>query len=434
MMNTETTAQTETALLKALVLDPSRIDHVSPQLTGADFADPHLGHFFDVLVTAHTAGLPVGDLRVLKPELERHQVDQSVANAAALGRMFVQDGTAANALHYAGLVRRAAMLRHHEANAHEVLRRTREPDADPDSLAAWLEGRLATIGHQVDRQPRTAAEIADEYIAELKRPATRKRTVMSGLLALDETVGGWMPGELIVVAARTSMGKTALAMQMAQHSAAAGKSVLFASLEMRDTELIGRILCGAAQVDSRRIRSGRHNETDVANIEFQASRMEDHPLRVWSPGRATTSQIRAAAKRVRALAGLDLLIVDYIGLVRPSDPKRQRYEQIGQITGDLKACAQELEVPVIALCQVNRQADGTEPRLAHLRESGNVEQDADAVLFVHRAEPADTDATLIVAKHRHATTGSIRVNWIPAETRFVDPVPPPLDEFADYAP
>ena len=114
------------------------------------------------------------------------------------------------------------------------------------------------------------------------------------------------------------------------------------------------------------------------------------------------------------------MVVDYLGLVRPADPKRPRHEQMGQVSADLKALAKELELPVLALCQVNREADGTEPRLSHLRDSGSIEQDADVVLFIHRDETDKDAAKLIVAKHRHGDTGAVRLAWDAPRTRFAD--------------
>jgi replicative DNA helicase len=409
-----TTTESETALLSAMLVDPGEIDIVSADLSLADFRDSDLGCLYDAMVTLHQSGRPAGDLRVLVPELRRMGLPEAVTNVAFLGRLLM-NGTAGNARFYAAEVRRGSRLRRQECIAHGLLARASAVDADPDKIAQWLDASSLSVGAETDRC-RKVGDIAIDYLADLREPASRKHVVMSGILGLDETIGGFLPGELIVLAARTSVGKTALALQIASHVAERGRSVAFVSLEMRDRELVGRILCGAAGVNSQRVRSGDIDERDIGQLEWAASHIDNQHLWIWDPPRATTGQIRARAKRLAATDGLHLVIVDYIGLVQPTDPKRQRFEQVSAITSDLKAMAKELAVPVLALCQLNREADGNEPRLSHLRDSGSVEQDADCVLFLHRK--TDSETTLVIAKHRHAATGSVNLRWVPARTRF----------------
>lgn len=408
--------ESEMALLAAMLVDPSQIDTVAGELSAADFSGTGLAALYDALVTLHQAGIPLGDVTVLVPELRRANVPDAVCSPVFLGRMLM-NGVAGHVRFYAQEVRRASRLRAQEEIGRSLITRAWEVDADPDRIATWLDAATTSVGMPSD-DCRMVGEIAAEYIAELRQPKARQRIVMSGVLGLDETIGGFMPGELVVLAARPNVGKTALAMQMACHVAAHGRGVLFVSLEMEDRELVGRILCGTSGVNSQLIRAGEYDDRDIGRLEWAGAKISDYPLTVWDPPRATTTQIRARAKR-RAVSssGLSLLVVDYISLIQPTDHKRALFEQIGQITGDLKAMAKELPVPVLALCQLNRQADGEEPRLSHLRYSGSVEQDADCVLFIHR-EPKDNTTTLMIAKHRHAPTGSIQLRWVPERTRF----------------
>lgn len=423
-MISSTISETERTLIASLVLEPSQIDHVAEQLSGAEFADSDLGEMYTAIVNAHQAGLPVGDAKILLPELQRVGVDKMVANASFLGRIFLS-GVGPHAKHYAADVQRDAVRRRLSTIGEDLCVRAVDIELDPASTMAWLEARLATLGHNTGAPCLPIGEIAADYLETLRRRETRANCVMSGLLTLDESIGGWMPGELVILAARTSVGKTALATQMALFASAAGKRVLFISLEMESYELVNRILCGAARVDSRQIRTGEYDDDDLSRMTYQASKIHDHELFIWAPSYATTGRIRAMCRRIKAMAGLDLLVVDYLQLLRPMIPKSKRYEEVSDDTAALKAIARELQVPVISLAQLNRQADGARPRLAHLRESGSIEQDADAVIFLHQEKPlsasyTDCDTDLIVAKHRHACTGEHKIRWIPARTRFED--------------
>jgi replicative DNA helicase len=406
----------EHALLGSILLDPAEIDVVAADVSAGDFSDRDLGQLFEALVTIHECGLPSGDMTIVVPELRRMGFPEAVRNAAFLARL-VANVTAGHARFYAGEVRRASRLRHQAALGQALVDLTAKQGADPDQIASWLDASITSVGLPA-AQSRSVGDIAEDYLRELQEPQFRERIVMSGIANLDGKIGGWMPGELVILAARTGIGKTALGMQIASHLGHEQRPVLFVSLEMKDRELVGRLLCGAAGMNGRRIRSGRYDEYDIAQLQRSADQFRGEPVYIWAPPRATTGKIRAVAKRMSASRGLDLLVVDYLGLVQPTDSKRQRYEQLGQVTGDLKAMAKELNVPVLALCQLNRDADGQEPRLSQLRDSGSIEQDADIVLFIHADKPDTSERTLIVAKHRHGDVGKLSLVWNKARLRF----------------
>ena len=406
----------ETALLAAVILDPTNMGKVVDLVSADDFGDPDFGAMFEGLRTLHDAGLPIGDPKVFLPELQRANVPVD----AALVYRLIQEGTPANARYYAKQIRRCEMLRRHYRIGWDLLERTTATDADPADIGQWLESRLATIGQRVADPPRQLDEVAGEIIADLRdRDSAAPRGIMTGLIRHDETTGGWQPGELVILAARPGVGKTALALQVAMHNAMRHRPVLFVSLEMRDRELVTRVLCGRSRVDSRLLRAGDVTPSDLQDLERASTEVDGVPLRIWAPPTATLPLIRAVAKRERVASGLALLAVDYIGLVQPDDRTRPRHEQVAAVSAGLKRLAKELVVPVLALCQLNREADRTEPRLAHLRESGAIEQDADLITFLHRPD-SDARTTLIVAKHRHGETGKMELAWLPEETRFDD--------------
>jgi len=416
-----TDPDSERALLAAVIVDPSQLNKLADTVCAEDFGDPDLAALFDALQTLHDAGFPVNDARVLVPELKRLNVPRPVTEPAFIASLIADGGVHAyHATYYGQQVRRSAVLRRQQTVGRELLARTANPGADPADIAAWLDSQFSAIGQRVAHPPRQMDAIADEIIEELKNPDLRSRGVMTGLPSHDEAAGGWMPGELVILAARPGIGKTSLGVQIAFHNAMRQRPVLFVSLEMRDRELISRVLCGLSTVNSRRVRAGRLTATDCAAMEKASVQISGVPLHVWAPPTATLLRIRAVAKQQATASGLALLVVDYIGLVQPEDRARPRHEQVAAVSAGLKALAKELTVPVLALCQLNRDVENRkgEPLLSNLRESGAIEQDADIVLFIHRERRDTPQAKLIVAKHRHGDTGAIPLLWVPARTSF----------------
>jgi replicative DNA helicase len=270
--------------------------------------------------------------------------------------------------------------------------------------------------------------------------------VETGFTDFDQLTGGLHNSELIILAARPSMGKTALAMNMAEHAAIQLQTpVLFISLEMSSIELADRMLCSLAKVNGHRLRNGTISAEDRARLVEKAAEISQAPLYVDDSPSRTVTEIAAAARRIRRREGrLGLIVIDYLQLIEPDNSKDPRQEQVARIARRLKGMARELEVPVLCLAQLNRQAEDSKdhrPRLSHLRESGAIEQDADVVMFVHREEYYHRgdeqneyagQAELIVSKQRNGPIGDVRLVWLREFTRFQDEVPDRLQEFDDY--
>jgi replicative DNA helicase len=231
-----------------------------------------------------------------------------------------------------------------------------------------------------------------------------------------------MPGELVIIAARPGQGKTALAMQIAQRVATRGQ-VVFVSLEMRDRELIRRSLSALSGVNSKKLREARVTELEFDQLRGARMELTGLPLEICAPNRATMQQIVGMAKYRKAMGGgVRMLFVDYIGLIRAGTGERgmERHLQVGEFTAGLKSLGKELGCPVVALAQLNRDAQNKPPTLANLRESGSIEQDADIVLLIHH--PSDEPrAHLMIAKHRHGKACIVRIPWNPETTSFGDP-------------
>jgi len=264
-----------------------------------------------------------------------------------------------------------------------------------------------------------------------------------GFADLDSKTAGLHNSELVILAARPSMGKTALAMNVAENVALGQNSpTLFVSLEMSSLELADRLLCSVARVNGHRLRNGTISQDDRLRLVEKSATLSQAPLFVDDAPSRTVTEIAAAARRIkRRQGGLGLIVIDYLQLIEPDNPRDPRQEQVAKIARRLKGLAREMAVPVMCLAQLNRQTEmGKEniPRLSHLRESGAIEQDADVVLFVHREEyyhrgedqkPYAGQAQIICAKQRNGPVGEIDLEWLRDFTRFQDRVPDRLKEF-----
>jgi replicative DNA helicase len=404
------------------------LDRIAPIVSAADFEDSALGSLYAALALLCEARQPITDFTWLPGELARMDVPGDVRTQLALIRCVEAAVNQAHVVHYAEQVATAASLRRWSLVAGQLAERAADPMAKPDSIATWLESQVSRLSARRTDDARTVGEIAADVLAEIDRPRATGSGVMSGLLPLDEAMGPLMGGELCIIAARTGCGKTSLATQWAEHAAERGNTALIVSLEMRDAELVKRMLCSRSDTDSRDLRGGTLSQEQRLGIVNAVQVIDNLPLRIWSPPSASVAEILAVARHAKATAGLGLLVVDYLNLARPDDRRLPRYEQVSQISAGLKVLAKELDVPLIALAQLNREADGNEPKLSHLRESGSIEQDADVVLLVHHPGNAGTassanlrGANIIVAKHRHGETGLVRLLWAPRETRFSSP-------------
>ena len=243
------------------------------------------------------------------------------------------------------------------------------------------------------------------------------------------------------------MGKTALAMNIAEHvTTKCNATTLFVSLEMSSIELGDRLLCSAARVNSSRLRNGTITNEERLKLIAMAGEISKAPLRIDDSPARTMTQIAANARRLKRQESLGLIVIDYLQLIEPDNSRDPRQEQVSKIARRLKRLARELEVPVLCLAQLNRQAEASKdnkPRLSHLRESGAIEQDADVVMFVHRDEYYQTNeedrervkgqAELIIQKQRNGPTGDLPLTWLHEFTRFENAMQKPYDEFESHS-
>ncbi|MEX1028279.1 MAG: DnaB-like helicase C-terminal domain-containing protein [Candidatus Paceibacterota bacterium] len=408
----------ERSLLASCLLDPRNVDKVCRSVSGHDFHDGANGALYDAILAIHEAGLPIDDQAVLRAELARMGRAEQWPGSE-LYRL-LNDGTGNHATYYAHRVRECSRQRRYLDIGEQLA--VRALDSRPDDIASWLAGQLDSMDTDRATAVRSIGEIVMGVLDDLDSDGVAGRGLMTGLVCVDEAVGAMMPGESWVLAARPAVGKTSLAMQIAMHNAERDRPVLFVSLEMSDSELIQRLLCSRAKVNQRIVRNGALGKDKRKTLVEAASPLHSLPLRIWSPSMATIHDIRATARLEQKTTGIALLVVDYLHLVAPArgDEKRSATEQVTNTSNAVKRLAKELACPVLVLAQLNRESERnkTRPSLADLRQSGAIEQDADVVMFLHRAKP---ETELIVAKHRHGVEGIVELEWIGTETRYADP-------------
>lgn len=427
--------EAEMSVLGGVLLRSDAISHVlSLALEPEDFFLPAHQDVFRGMKALFERDQPI-DPVTLEAELRRQDTLGRVGGLAYLGELQARTPTAENVQHYARLVREAATLRQLIARTSEIQRRCYEARGPVDEFLNEAEteilqvaqrltgGRYVHIRPLVDRAFKTI-----ERRVEMGKPVTG---VPSGFPDLDRLTCGFQPGDLVLIAARPSVGKTSFALSVAMNAAARAKiPVLFFSIEMASDSIAERLLCSEAKVDSNQVRAGRHlTRAHWTQLTTAASVLTRLPIYVDDSSAPTAVEIRAKARRFRSDRGLfasddqlGLVVIDYLQLVGTSGDAQNREQEVAQVSRALKALAKDLRLPVIAVSQLRRTAqdlESQEPRLSDLRESGALEQDADVVAFLHRARADDkAQIKLTVSKQRNGPTGQVDLVFLAEWTRF----------------
>jgi replicative DNA helicase len=413
------------------MLDPRVLDTVASIVGPDDFHSESHAVIFGRLVDMSQKNRRIDEALLLDRMRTTGDLER-VGGTAYLVEIF---GSVASPRHfrdYAEIVRRDSQKRRIIRAGIDAVAAAYDTSTTPEDVLGALEVNLANIKTgQYDADPVTMEAACVEAIGEIDEIIRRGHGAgtMTGLPAFDEQIGGLFPGELTVIAARPSQGKTSLALQMAAHAAARGHAVYFATLEMGRSELALKRLCAVSGVSGMRIRTGAITTCEKSRImeAAQSVAVQNFHLHDWPEIRPF--DIARAARRLQA----GIVFADYLQIVTPPDATKKRYEQVGDISKQLKVVARQMNIPVVACCQINRQAEQAKearPMLSQLRESGNIEQDADVVLLLWR--PRDGirggteskfageawDADLIVAKNRKGVTPNIRLQWDGDATTF----------------
>jgi len=427
--------EAEESLLGAMLLSRDGIFAAVEARVGADdFYKPAHSHIFEAVMALYGQGEPVDTVTVAE-ELRRSGLLEAMGGNPALLRIQAATPASANAGHYAQIVGELALLRRLIAVAGDIAESAYSDPSDVTETIDRAEAMVFEVAeHRVADSMKLLAPVLNEALENLESLYDRKSTVTgvaSGYLDLDDLLLGLQPSTLNVVAARPGQGKTSFALGAAMNVAIEGRRpVVFFSMEMGATELTKRLLAAEARVPARHLQTGQLAELEWSRVTSAVGRLAEAPFFIDDNPHCTVMEMRAKARRIKARYGdLGLVVVDYLQLM--SSPRRaeSRQVEVSELSRGLKILARELDCPVIALSQLNRQLEyrtDKRPMLADLRESGSIEQDADVVAFIYRDEaynPESEDrgtAEVIVAKHRNGPTDTVRLAFLDHLAKFAN--------------
>jgi replicative DNA helicase len=397
----------------------------------ADFYRASHQTIFRAIIRVSERGGPV-DLLTVVDELDREGELEKVGGAGYIATLTNMVPATVNADWYAHIVREKAILRQVIAIANRLAEMGYEEAESSEELVAQAEQQLLEItGRRSDRAFVAVREVLLQAFAQLERFSGKEGLagVPTGYADLDRMTAGLQPGDLVLLAARPSMGKTSLALGIAQHVACKmNMPVGIFSMEMPREQLVKRLLCAEAMIDSRKLRTGPLTEEDWQRLTRTAGYLARAPLFIDDTPSLTVRELRVKAKRLQAEHGLGLLVIDYLQLMQATRRAENRQQEMTEISRSLKALAKELNVPIVALSQLSRaveQRHDKRPIMSDLRESGALEQDADVIIFIYRDEYyyPDTEnrgvAEIIVAKQRNGPVGTVELGFLKEYARFV---------------
>lgn len=423
--------ESEMCLLASMMLDQAGdvVSEIVQQVTEEDFFQADHQIIFGVLRKLYEGNRKI-DAMVVREELVKRQLLDEVGGVEYLAALLANVPHAAHGAEYARTVWEKAKLRQLIAVNTDSIRRAYAPHEDARTVLEEFERDAFAIAETATARKAVSFEtVMHETIESIENRAGRG--VETGYFDVDDALNGMQPGEMIILAARPSMGKTALAMNIAEHVAVDSlKPVGVFSLEMGKHQLAQRMLCGRAGVDSHTVRRGMCGQNEFANLTAACAELAAAPIYVDDSSTLTPLELRARARRMKRQHGIELLVIDYLQLMDAD--RENRTQEVSEISRAVKAVARELNIPVIALSQLNRQTESRgdrRPRMSDLRESGSLEQDADVVMLLHREDyyhlsdegfVPDNEAEVIIAKQRNGPTGMHKLVFNPKVTRFVN--------------
>jgi len=425
--------EAEQSILGGILLDNQGINAVLELLSAQDFYSESHRRIFEAILSLSNRSDPI-DLITLSSILKDQKQLEKVGGAAYLAGLVDNVPSAANIAYYAKIVKEKAILRGLISTATEILTKTYDTGADVDTVLDEAEQAIFEISeNKIRRDFSPIKEIIKDSFRTIEDLYARKELVTgvpTGFDKVDDLTSGLQNADLIIIAGRPSMGKTAFALNIAQHVGTQSSiPVCLFSLEMAKEQIAMRMLASLAKVDSQRIRKGFLGETDWPKLTTAAGSLSEAPIFIDDSAGITVLEMKAKARRLKAEHGLGLVIIDYLQLMRSGSRKDSREQEISEISRSLKALAKELNVPVIALSQLNRQVEvrtNRRPQMADLRESGAIEQDADVIAFIYRDEvynkaednPEKGIAEVIIAKQRNGPIGMAKLAFLEKYTSF----------------
>ena len=429
----------ERSILGGVLRDPDTLNVLQMMLKPENFYFDAHQKIFQAILDLYNENQPV-DLVLLHDKLRKNKQLEDIGGSAYLADLWESVPTGANAEYHAKIVRDSAMIRSLIHAGNEILRDSYDRSQSADELVSTAERKIMDIAKAgMIGETYTLGDAVHDALTRLDSRIGKDNLALSGLptgyVDLDNITAGLQKSELIIIAARPSVGKTAFALNLIrniiieQHDHAP-PAVLFFSLEQSRIELAERLLCCQSRVDSHRVRKGHLNSDDIQKLMDAGDHLRRSRLYIDDTPSRSMLQIGATSRRLQKKhekeGGLRLVVIDYLQLIEPENRRDPRQEQVAQISRRLKFLARELNIPVIALAQVNRASEDRQdhkPRLADLRESGSIEQDADTCMMLHR--PGKFDGTqednileIIIAKQRNGPTGEITLTYLKQFMRY----------------
>lgn len=451
--------EAEQAILGGLMLDSEAWDDVASLIDTPDFYRPAHKKIFEAIKSLNRQGQSA-DIVVLSNHIQRNNEMEAIGGPRYLAELIENTPSTVYLEQYSKIVKEKSLVRKMVAATQKIADEgLTEGFEDVEKYLEAAESSVFNVAQTgSDKQTLTGPdELVKNSITKIQEIMALKGNITgisTGFLELDEMTAGLHGGELIIVAARPSMGKTALGLNITSHAALReGKSVAFFSVEMPKEQLMMRILASEAKINLGKIRIGQIDDNSWARLINTAAKMSESKLYINDSSGISPFEIRSIARKHQSKHGLDLIVIDYLQLMSMKQRMESREREVSEISKSLKALSKELNIPVIALAQLNRGVEGRSdrrPMLSDLRESGSIEQDADVIAMIYREDYYEREnptgaAEIIIGKQRNGPTGTVKVRWEPALGRFSNniesqtgpggpPMPGPNDQPRQYTP
>ncbi|MFW0179849.1 replicative DNA helicase [Rothia sp. P7208] len=433
----------ERSVLGGMLLSKDAIADVVEVLRGEDFYKPAHESIYDAIITLYGQGEPADAITVTDELTKRGELSR-IGGAPYLHSLTTSVPTAANAGFYAEIVSERAILRRLVEAGTKIAQLGYSQDGEVEALVNQAQGEIYQISdRRASEDYVPLKEAMDQTIDDIEAQVARGSGISgvpTGFFEFDELTDGFQPGQMIVIAARPGIGKSTFALDIARHAAIKKDlATVFFSLEMSRNEIATKILSAEARINLSRLRQGKLDEEQWSTLAAAVGKMDSAPLYIDDSPNMTLMEIRAKARRLKQRNNLKLIVLDYLQLMTSGKKVESRQQEVSEFSRSLKLMAKELEIPVIALSQLNRgstQRADNRPMISDLRESGSIEQDADMVILLHRDDAQNKEssrageADVIVAKHRNGPTKTIAVGFQGHYSRFanmVNDTPPSIE-------
>lgn len=423
--------EAEESVLGAILIDNDSINNAVEKIQPDDFYRAAHREIYQAMVSLSELREPI-DVITLSQKLRTMGTLEEAGGIEYLSRLASAVPSAANIGYYAKVVKETSLRRKVIHEASDIIEDAFKESIEVESFLDTTEQRILSVSdYRISKSFYRVGELVQDSIKTVETLFDRKEPITgtpSGFDRLDAMLAGFQPSDLVIIAARPSMGKTALSLSIINHIGIhKGMGAAFFSLEMSKEQIVLRMLCSEARVDNSKVRTGDLGERDFPKLVDAASRITEAPIFIDDTAALTIAELRAKARRLHRETPLSMLMVDYLQLMRSPAYSHSREQEISDISRSLKALAKELKIPVVALSQLNRSVESRtdkRPIMSDLRESGAIEQDADVIMFIYRDEVYNPDtpdkgvSELIIAKQRNGPTGTARVAFSSNLTRF----------------